>query len=216
MLKCPDCQQPIGGDDLNTATDVALCRTCGKQHQYSELSELEPAPGFRIEQLPAGLTLPDDGRGKTLRYRLASSLAWFFLIFALLWDAAVAAFVVRLASRPDSETTLFLCLLAPVGLIVTFIALRLLLGHGELRCRDGELELFTGIGAVGRTRRVRFGDITRIAIMESNIRTNNGPLYGVGIQLSGGKTLWLLRGAKPERQEYAVNFLRTLTARARR
>ncbi len=47
MLRCPACKQTIGGDDFNVATDIALCRQCGKRHKVSELVEMEAAPGNR-------------------------------------------------------------------------------------------------------------------------------------------------------------------------
>ncbi len=215
MLRCPDCQQTIGGDDFNVATDIALCRRCGKRHQYSKLAAMEAAPGFDAGELPSGLKLSCDGHGETLRYRIFTSTAWVVLIFALIWNGMVSRLVSGVTSKPFSPQMLLAIPFVAVGIIMAIAALLQLFGHVEVRCRDEELEIFTGIGPIGRTRRVRFAEISMIDVTQS-YNGNNSRINGVAIRLSGGKLLWLLRGAKTERQEYAVNFLRTLTARARR
>ncbi len=161
------------------------------------------------------MTLADDGYGETLRYRLLSSTAWFFLVFALVWNTGISVFFIHLIPLQELAPLLFMIPFVAMGVGMAVAALVQLFGHVEVRCRDEGLELFTGIGTVGRTRRIRFDEIAKVAVRPSDISSNNRRLDGVGIELASGKTLWLLRGAKPERQEYVVNFLRTLVARAK-
>lgn len=39
-LNCPKCGKPFGADDVNVRTDVAHCRTCGRDFSYAELTSL--------------------------------------------------------------------------------------------------------------------------------------------------------------------------------
>ena len=71
---CPHCRAAIGIDDVNPATDIALCRSCGKTRE-----DLRTPPKWvRVMSGYGGETV--------LRYRRISPILLFIIPFTLIWS----------------------------------------------------------------------------------------------------------------------------------
>src|SRR5687768_13226465 len=92
---CPKCKAVIRAEDINVATDIALCRACNTPHKFSELvSRLDLEQGVDIHTPPAGawyLSSPlETVIGATHR---SSGAALGLLAISLFWNGIVSVFV---------------------------------------------------------------------------------------------------------------------------
>jgi hypothetical protein len=178
---CPDCRRPIPLDDVNVGRDIALCRQCGKPHAYSDLLEaarLHAAADKRNP--PDGTWQRADGSGTVIG---ATHRSWGSALgalgFAAFWNGIVSIFVSIAVTEtlqrwgvdppewfpapkmdgdgPPFGSLIFLWLfLTPfilVGSGMLWAVVNYVGGKTEVRIRNGEGTVFTGLGPLGWRRR---------------------------------------------------------------
>ena len=86
---CPQCASPIPLEDVNVATDIALCRRCGAVSSFAALRDVPNAAAVLSKPPPKGVKVERDTvRGGTVvTYRRVSIVPLLFLIpFTLIWS----------------------------------------------------------------------------------------------------------------------------------
>src|SRR4051812_13639592 len=96
-LACPWCQVPVPAGQVDLATGLARCRSCGTVFRFDSAVELAAAgprwPRPLTEQ-PRSVTVREDGGGLVVTYR------WFWwkyvalAVFCVAWDAGIASWYV--------------------------------------------------------------------------------------------------------------------------
>lgn len=92
-LTCPNCAAIIPTEDINIATDVAMCRACNTMHKAGELvhDDVVDAAAADVAQAlqgpqPRGTTWRDDGQTLLLKAAIGSrTIALFLGVFAAFW-----------------------------------------------------------------------------------------------------------------------------------
>ena len=84
----------------------------------------------------------------------------------------------------------------------------MLFGRSELRFRDGALEMFSGIGRVGRRRRWELADIRKVAVEPTGMQQNGRQVEGVAIVTADGRRRFIGRNLDAEKQQFLVNLIR--------
>ena len=85
--QCLHCNTVISLDDVNVASDLALCRGCGRTMKFSEIApmagaaevdELHPPKGVRLEESVI--------HGQTIIYKKISPIVYFLIPFTAVWS----------------------------------------------------------------------------------------------------------------------------------
>lgn len=85
-LKCPTCGALLAMEDVNMATDMALCRACNKISRFSDLVQEERDEKI-LDSIPRRMSVLKTARGLEVTYRRPKGVGFFLLLFALIWNA---------------------------------------------------------------------------------------------------------------------------------
>lgn len=199
---CPKCQRKIPADDLNVATDVALCRGCDLVHKLSELIEAaEIAEEVDLQRPPPGTWYRRGGLGPVIgaSHRSLGAAAGL-LFFCLFWNGIVSVFVavalsstLRLLDLPAPAwfpkpimnggtmgagitigLWLFLTPFIAIGLAMLGAFLLALDGRTEITIHGGEVVLFRGLGPLGRRRRFPVKNVKAVRFENRRWRDSDG------------------------------------------
>ena len=184
LLHCPDCEREIPLDDVNPATDAALCRACNQLHSFAALAgtagDFGPGAGAEaevdLENLPRHVRLIEDpGADLRIVHRRISPAVLFLLPFTLVWGGGSMGGIYgsQIASgKFDPMLSLFGLPFLVGTIVLVSITGYLLLGRTEIAMLRGEGTIFTGVGRVGRTRHFLYDRRTRIGLAGSDVKVN--------------------------------------------
>lgn len=203
---CPKCHREIPTDDVNVATDVALCRACNLVHRFSELVQVaELEEGVDFAHPPAGAWYRESGMGAVIGATHRSmGTALGLLAMSLFWNGIVSVFVFLALSATlhhlhvpipawfppvkinKSEMgvgmTIFMWLfLTPfilIGLAMLAGFLSALGGRTEVTIKNGAGVVFTGIGALGRRKRFNAQFVKEVRVDDKRWRDSDGDRRG--------------------------------------
>lgn len=167
-LLCPACDAAIPPADINVATDVALCRACGRVTRLSTLAGAapdEPAPPPQPLAIPAGAWDIDDGVERRIGATLRNPIGAFILMFAVVWSGISLTMIGAsqfAAGHASAQPNLIVIPFAMVLPVVWAFALLMLVGKVEIRLRGESGTLFTGVGPIGWSRPFNLADFTRV------------------------------------------------------
>jgi hypothetical protein len=207
---CPLCRSAIAMDDINVATDIALCRRCGKTFSFSELvggstravSDLMAPPnGAWFEQLADGFRA-----GATTR----SWMALFVVPFTCLWSGMSLSGIYGkqiTSGQFDPTSSLFgLPFLLGSVVLVGYCAMTVA-GKVEVSQRGEGLAVFTGIGWLGWTSNYMWSDFS--SVREDRGRSGfNWNRQGVTIVLEGRRRAAFGTMLNEERRYFVLSALR--------
>lgn len=236
---CPKCRRSIAGDDINVAADVAFCRACNVTHALSALAHGSGIdPTVDLARPPEGAWQRGSGLGTIIGATHKSmSGAFFTFAFAAFWNGIISIFVgLALSStvvllgfeRPNwlpkpimnggpmgVGITLFLWLfLTPfilIGLTMIVAFFSCLGGRTEVRVRDWQTEIFSGVGALGRKRKFRTDLVKDVRIEERVWRGRHGrrrTTRSILVELTEGKPVKFGSGLSDERRQFVAAALR--------
>jgi hypothetical protein len=94
-IACPSCHQVLPLEDVNVATDVALCRRCGVTHAFSDLlQERELTTQLEKSVPPSGVWEHPTAHGVKIGASHRSLAAGVgFLAISLFWNGIMSVFV---------------------------------------------------------------------------------------------------------------------------
>ena len=153
---CPGCGQPISLQDVNVATDLALCRACGKTWTFSLANATKALKNVDLNNPPKGVRVETDYEGGTkITYKRLSPVAFFFVIFTALWGGGSMWGIYGSQIR-KGQFSLFQSLFGLPFLFGTIVLCSLtaffLFGRWEIKIRNGEGSVFVGVGPLGWRR----------------------------------------------------------------
>lgn len=181
--QCLHCGRPVALEDTNVATDIALCRACGQSMPFSAISA---QPGLRNVDLsapPKGVRVERSLiSGVEVIYRKVSPAAFFLIPFTVLWSGfSLWGIYGRqiAAGKFDLTATLFGLPFVFGTLVLLTVAAFFLFGGWRLRIERGEVDLFMGVGPLGRRQKAPLGPGTSVLLQPGNMRVNGRPQLDV-------------------------------------
>lgn len=236
---CPKCRHPIPPDDVNVGANLAFCRACNLAHELSVIARgTGIPPDVDLYRPPPGAWQRASGLGTFIGATQRSlSGAFFTFLFGGFWNGIVGVFVaLALAatlghlgiSRPDWFPTpkmnggpigigmtlflwVFLTPFIAIGLAMIAAFLSCLGGRTELRIRDYQGELFSGIGPLGFRKRFKIPDIKDVRIETRKWRSRDGErdrTPTILIELAEGKPIKFGSSLREDRRQFIAAALR--------
>ena len=169
---CLACGTVIPLEDVNVASDVALCRKCGYASEFSlvcDISSLadegtgEPPRGVRVERSLMG-------DGITIIHKRVSPLVLFFIPFTLVWSWVTLGSIYESHFRSGTLNLWQLTLEIPfliANVVLVYLTVFGLFGKHVVTLRRDEGTIFRGIGKLGRMRRFTHSRDSRISLLQS-------------------------------------------------
>lgn len=214
-LKCPRCGAVLAMEDVNMATDMALCRACNQISRFSDLVQEEGDEDI-LDSVPRRMEVVKTARGLEVTYRKLKGPGFFFLFFSLVWNAITYGALSMMLGKMTHENLvgqLFLIPFVLVGLGTFLGAVYFLFGRMTLTLAPGRGELFRGVGNMGRRQQFFLAKDSRISIEPSNIQQNHRVLEKIVVEQPGRKPFEFGTGiAETEAQRYVAAILRQMRA----
>ena len=188
--KCLHCNTVISLDDVNVASDLALCRHCGRTMKFSEIApmagaaevdELHPPKGVRLEESVI--------HGQTIIYKKISPVVYFLIPFTAVWSgmSMFGIYGTQIAKgRFDLYSSLFGLPFLLGTIVLVSIILFNLFGRWQISFSGGTLAVALRLGPLAWTRRHPYDQSTRVRIHHSpDVTVNNRPQQLIFVETQG-------------------------------
>jgi len=186
IYRCPFCHAELSLNDVNVATDIALCRACGKTTSFSLISGAAAVSPEALNTPPRHVSINQDDPGRTIiTYRCVSPILIFLVPFAAFWGGFSLFGIYGSQIRKGVfvlHQSLFGLPFVLGTLVMLGIIIFLLFGRWVITLQQGEGRVFVGVGAIGRTRRFVCNRNTQVSIRPTNIQNNGVPQKAICIQ----------------------------------
>lgn len=183
---CPACRSPISLDDVNIASDLALCRSCGKTSPFSVVSGAAELSQVTQDDVPKGVTVTQALTGGTeITYRRISKVVFFLIPFMMMWSGfSLSGIYGRQIVRGqfDLSQSLFGLPFLLGTIVLLGVVLFLLFGRWRVRMNAGQGEVFAGVGPVGWTRSFRYEPQSHVSLELTNIQRNRVPQKAITVR----------------------------------
>jgi hypothetical protein len=209
QIICPKCRAKIPLEDVNVATDLALCRRCNQTWGYADLIEDTKLADVIPSAPPKGTWYRETGpRAFEVGTTLRSPIAFFLVPFMCVWSGGSLGGIygTQIAKGHfDLTQSLFGIPFLLGTLLFGSIAVMSVCGKVAVKV-DGEAGvIFTGVGPVGWRRRFNWRGVTAIHCTE---KTGNRGATSEQITLEGEKRMNFAGGVKTERLDFMLAMLR--------
>jgi hypothetical protein len=180
---CPFCQAHIPIEDINVATDIALCRACGRTTSFSLACEATDISKNCLNNPPRHIRLEEGfGNETSIVYRRISPLLLFFVPFTALWSGG-SMFGIYGTQIRDGKFDLGESLFGIPFLFGTVILLGIIaflaFGKWIISLDRGQGSVFVGVGPFGWTRYFTYNRNTIVSMRITTVRINEQPQKGI-------------------------------------
>lgn len=184
--QCPFCQSAIATEDVNVATDLALCRNCGRSSSFAMVAGQADISLAVLEQPPKGVRVSRNLHGGTkVVYRRVSPMLLFLVPFTAVWSgiSMVGIYGSQLTKGEfNLETSLFGLPFLLGTIVLLGIILFCAFGRWELIVQQGEGSVFAGVGSYGWRRRFSYSRTTTVLLRLTNIQVNDVAQRGICVR----------------------------------
>jgi len=165
-ILCPRCRLAVSLDDVNVATDIALCRQCGQTWSYADLNE-ESKTLDLVPQLPPGGTWYQETgpRSFVVGSTTRSPIAFFLVPFMCVWSGGSLGGMYGTQfskGQFDLGQSLFGIPFILGTLLFGSIAVMSVCGKVTVTVDGDEGVIFAGAGPIGWRRRFNWRNVTSI------------------------------------------------------
>lgn len=183
---CPLCQTGIALEDVNVATDIALCRACGKTSSFADLigfTEISPnvlQPPPKHVQMTKNLQ-----NGTVITHHKFSAILLFLIPFAAIWSGGSmwGIYGTQISNGTfDLGQSLFGLPFLIGTIFLVSVILVLLFGTWKITLLNGQGTVFFGVDPLGWTRRFTYSRDTLVGLRNTSLKVNNVPQKGILIQ----------------------------------
>jgi hypothetical protein len=180
---CPHCHAKIPMEDVNVATDIALCRACGRTTSFSAISGSGEISLDCLNNPPRCIRVEDGFSGdKTIVYHRMSPALLFLIPFTALWSGGSMYGIYWSQIRDgkfDPGQLLFGLPFAFGTVVLLAIIAYLMFGKWVIRLDRGEGSVFVGLGPLGWTRRFSYNRDTIVSFRMTSVKINDVPQKGI-------------------------------------
>jgi len=212
---CKYCLAAIGLADVNVATDIALCRSCGKTMAFSEIASLASIPPADLRNPPKGVRIDDEFSGaRTVTYRKISPVVWFLLPFTALWSGmSMYGIYGKQLQRGvfNLHDSLFGLPFLIGTVVLVSVIFFILFGSWRIRFAPDVCEVSVGVGPFRWTRRQAYDRTSRVSLQMSNVRVNNVPQEVICLE-TGDRSLKFGSVIQKDAKDYLAAVVRQTVA----
>jgi hypothetical protein len=187
-FRCPVCHAVIPANDVNVATDLALCRACGRTSSFALVSGASQISLDLLATPPRSIRVEEDFDGTVITYRRISPAVLFLIPFTAFWSG-LSMWGIYGSQFKKGQFELGQCLFGLPFLFGTIVLLSviasLLFGKWRIALRQGEGSVFFGVGPLGWTRRFTYNRNTVVSLRLTSVRVNEVPQQGIAVQTDG-------------------------------
>ena len=214
---CLTCGAAIPLDDINVASDIALCRKCGNASAFSLIYDASGLADAGTGEPPRGVRVERDlmGGGVSIIYKRIDRSVFFLIPFTLIWSGVSIGglYGTQLMNQSfDWKMSLFGIPFLIGTIFLVSSTLMGLFGKHTITLKRGEGTVFRGIGKLGRTRTFTYSRDARISLRPSIIRHNNGSCDEIEVA-SQGKTFGMCVAIPTDPQRFIAGLLQREIAR---
>ncbi len=206
-VRCPNCGRTVGGDDINVAADVAMCRACGEAFKLSDAVDSQTPDVFDVATPPRGAWFEKSHNGFHLGASTRSIYALFIVPFAALWVGGSLSALYGsqiFGGEFDPIRTLIGIPFVVASIALISVASMMLCGKITVTVQNNLGYVFTGVGPFGWKRRFRWDDMKTISEGPGifGMRSNYG--NRLAVILMEGKTRLAFGSLLSEEKSYFV------------
>ncbi|WP_221029452.1 hypothetical protein [Actomonas aquatica] len=213
--KCPSCRAEIATADINVASDVALCRKCGRITPASDLLDdvFDPAA---VKDPPKGAWLQPTMDGVSMGATTRSPIAFFLVPFMLVWSGGSLGGIYG-TQIMKGEFNLMMSLFGLPFLAGSIffwgLTLMAICGKVEVTINRKLGRVFVGVGRIGWKRNFNLADITGVSEEVSHHRSRRGGTNTTRkIVLEGPQPIHFGSGLSEARRHFLIHALRAAKA----
>ena len=215
VYQCQYCQAPVALADVNVASDLALCRTCGKTMAFSEIAPIPGAAEVDLQRPPKGVRIEENAiRGRSIVYRKITPAVIFLIPFTAVWSGGSMFGIYGTQIKEgqfDLARSLFGLPFLIGSLALISLVLFLLIGRWRIRYSQGLLEAALEIGPFGWTRRLACDRSARVSLRPAKWQNNHTPQELIEVECQG-KTLKFGSSIPGEAKAFIAEALRRTLA----
>ncbi|MBN2302609.1 MAG: hypothetical protein JXN60_08845 [Lentisphaerae bacterium] len=184
--RCPLCKAVIPPDDVNVATDLALCRTCGNTSSFSIVSGSSEISLDVLANPPRCVKIERDfSEATVITYRRLSPVLLFLIPFTTFWSGlsmwGIYGSQFRKGEFDLSQSLFGLPFLFGTVVLLSIITF-LLVGKWLITLKKGMGNVFVGVGSLGWSRSFTYNRDTVISMRMTNVQVNNVSQKGILIR----------------------------------
>lgn len=182
---CLHCNANIALDDVNVATDIALCRACGKTSSFALVSGTAEVSATNLLHTPKHLQVSKDQHGTTLIYRKTSAILLLLIPFTALWSGGSmwGIYGTQISEgRFDLGQSLFGLPFLFGTLVLLSVITFLLFGKWVITLHKNTGRVFLGVGPIGWIRHFIYDSNSIISLRGSSVKINNVPQQVIHIR----------------------------------
>ncbi|MCG3150394.1 MAG: hypothetical protein PCFJNLEI_03878 [Verrucomicrobiae bacterium] len=214
---CPFCRAEIRMDDVNVATDLALCRACGKTSSFAVVAGGVCISAAVLRAPPRGIRVENDFRGgQTITYRRVSLMVLFLIPFTAVWSGISmwGIYGQQLKKHQfDLSQSLFGLPFLFGTIVLLSVIVFMLFGKWVISLSNGAGTVFVGVGPVGWRRSFTFNRTTAVSMRMTNIRHNNVPQQAILLR-TGDKDFVFGTGLRQDAKEFVAAAIMQAASRA--
>ena len=209
---CPKCKQVLPADAINVARDLAYCAACNEGFELSNLvdpEELEPEPVIDFNNPPGGVMYEAQPEGFVLSASARSCLPIFLIPFMCVWSGGSLGGIYGTQIMSGKFNLWFSLFGIPFilgTLLMLWANLMGLFGKVRLTVQGNEGEIFTGFGTIGRTKRFRINEVTKV---REQVSRGKSTTYSIVIE--GPEEVRFGSELSTPRREFFMQVLKKIT-----
>lgn len=207
-LLCPKCRSEIPLDDVNVSTNIALCRRCGQNWNYADLTD-DSSTNFDVMNPPKGAwfhEMPPCGFEVGVSTR--SPTAFFLVPFMCVWSGFSLGGIYGtqfVKGHFNLGESLFGIPFILGTILFGSIAVMAVCGKVVVTVDDESGIIFTGVGPIGWRRRFNWRNVSGIRRTE---KYGNRGSVSEQITFDGEKRLNFASGVKDARLDFMFAVLK--------
>lgn len=213
-VSCPRCRAEIPLENVNVATDIALCRRCEETFSFAELSQDREVAEVDTSRPPKGAWYRTQGNEFEVGAVARSASAFFLVPFTLIWSGiSLGGIYGSQIAKGQFEwaQSLFGIPFLVGTLVLVPITLMTVFGKVAVRSSGDQGNVFIGVGPLGWKRPFRWGEIKQVRSSLTKWQQNhrNLPI----IELDGPKPIRFGSQLSEARRDFMLAVLRRRVTR---
>ena len=158
-------------DDISVATDIALCRKCGKANSFSALCNAPTFATILEKPPPKGIKVERDTTTNGITLTCPHQASVLLRLFSVMIPVANLCLAVILYwAEPQKGSLGLAIMLVIVSLGISWWPLLLHYGKWVIHLNEGQGTIFYGIGKLGRKRKFSYNQTSSIKVQLVNTK----------------------------------------------
>jgi hypothetical protein len=212
-IACPSCGANLTDADVNVATDVGACKSCGNVFKLSEAVGSAPAVPFDSLSAPPGTWFIRTADGFDMGATTRSYQALFLVPFTCIWSGFSIGGIYGtqlISGKLVLSQSLFGIPFLLGSLLLWWGVLMSIFGRNTLTASGDNATIFSGVGPIGWRKRFAWSGVR--SVVEETYRTGRRGGSQTSLFLQGETKVKFAAGISDARRYYLLQALRSMIA----